>query len=519
MTIDWQTPIPLSASTVSSFPVTALPLGCRMYAQELAEAVQVPVDVPSMLMLAVGGACMANKYEIQGTPAWSEPCNLYVCTILPPANRKSAIFKAVTAPLLRAEQKLCRQMAPHIEDLKQEHRIKEAALQKAELTASRASDDERAQAIEEAKARRRDIPEVPALPRLLVDDVTQEQLAVMLSQNNGRIALMSPEGGVFNIMGGLYSKGTENLDVYLKGHVGDFIRVDRIGRPSVSIDKPALTIGLAVQPGVIKGLTNKVSLRERGLIGRFLFSMPPSPVGYRKIDPKPVNPATKAQYDDTVETLLKNEVDCGEDRIPKPRRLFLDDAAKICLKDFEQEIENKLAPGAELEYARDWGGKLCGAVLRVAAILHGFKHPQKPEGHQIDEKTMISAILVGGYLEDHALAVLDLLGADPALDDARHVLEWIKRTNIDQFTQRDAYQALKGRFKRVHELVPALAVLGERNYLKQIKPSDHSGPGRKPGPVYFVNPASLSQNSQNPQNRPNMDNFGDIGDFERPCIQ
>lgn len=499
MKIDWQPPIPLSVLAASPFPVANLPLACRLYAQELAEAYQVPVDLPAMLMLAVGGACMANKYEVQVAPDWSEPCNLYVCTVLPPANRKSAVFKAVTAPLLRAEQEQRERLAPQIDDLKQERRIKEAALLKAEQAASKAGEDEHAQVIEEAKTIRRSMPEVPALPRLLVDDISPEQLAVLLSENNGRIALMSAEGGVFDIMAGRYSNGVANLDVYLKGHSGDAIRVDRIGRAHVSVDQPALTIGLAVQPEVVKGLVNAPGFRGRGLVGRFLYSMPRSPVGYRKIDPEPVTPSIKSQYEEAIESLSKIEVECDEDSKPNPKPLFLDNAANICFRNFRQDIENALAPGGELEYASDWGGKLPGAVIRIAAILHGFKHPQEPANHLIDEATMISAILVGSYLKNHALAVLDLMGADPALDDARHVLEWIKRSSAGQFSQRDAHQALKGRFKRVHELTPALAVLEERHFIKQIKTSDHSGPGRKPSPGYFVNPACLPHNSQNPQ--------------------
>jgi hypothetical protein len=111
------------------------------------------------------------------------------------------------------------------------------------------------------------------------------------------------------------------------------------------------------------------------------------------------------------------------------------------------------------------------------------------------------------------------MGADPTLDDARHVLEWIKRNNADQFSQRDAYQALKGRFKRVQQLTPALAVLEERHFIKHIKTSDHSGPGRKPSPGYFVNPACLPQNSQNPQIQAESGHFGDYGDYERLPIQ
>jgi replicative DNA helicase len=64
---------------------------------------------------------------------------------------------------------------------------------------------------------------------------------------------MSPEGDVFDLMAGRNGNGP-NLGVYLKGHAGDTLRIDRIGRPVEYVRQPALTMGLAVQPDVLSGL-------------------------------------------------------------------------------------------------------------------------------------------------------------------------------------------------------------------------------------------------------------------------
>ena len=56
---------------------------------------------------------------------------------------------------------------------------------------------------------------------------------------------MSAEGGVFDLMAGRYSAtGMPNFEVFLKGHAGDTIIVDRVGRPAERIDHPAVTIKL-----------------------------------------------------------------------------------------------------------------------------------------------------------------------------------------------------------------------------------------------------------------------------------
>ena len=47
-----------------------------------------------------------------------------------------------------------------------------------------------------------------------------------------------------------------NFEVFLKGHAGDTIIVDRIGRSAERIDHPAITMGLTVQPEILRGLSS-----------------------------------------------------------------------------------------------------------------------------------------------------------------------------------------------------------------------------------------------------------------------
>lgn len=81
--------------------------------------------------------------------------------------------------------------------------------------------------------------------RLYVDDVTTEKLTSVLADGGGKAAIVSSEGGIFDMLSGIYSKNV-NIDVMLKGHSGDCIRVDRIGRNSESIMNPALTPNMRI---------------------------------------------------------------------------------------------------------------------------------------------------------------------------------------------------------------------------------------------------------------------------------
>jgi hypothetical protein len=101
-------------------------------------------------------------------------------------------------------------------------------------------------------------------------------------------------------------------------------------------------------------------------------------------------------------------------------------------------------------------------------------------------------VRLADYLIEHARAVFDLMGADPRVDDARWLLDWIARTNQVQFSRRDAHVAApRGRFPKATDLEPALRLLEEHGYLRRVDPEpsqDPHGRGRPASPRFLVNP-------------------------------
>jgi replicative DNA helicase len=87
------------------------------------------------------------------------------------------------------------------------------------------------------------------------------------------------------------------------------------------------------------------------------------------------------------------------------------------------------------------------------------------------------------------------MGADPRVDDARWLLDWINRTGQGQFSRRDAHQAARGRFRKAADLEPALTLLEEHGYLRRVDPEpsrDPKGRGRPASPRFLVNPLHAS---------------------------
>ena len=88
------------------------------------------------------------------------------------------------------------------------------------------------------------------------------------------------------------------------------------------------------------------------------------------------------------------------------------------------------------------------------------------------------------------------MGADPRVDDARWLLDWISRTNQVQFSRRDAHMATpRGRFRKATDLEPALTLLEEHGYLRRVDPEPSGDPhrrGRPASPRLLVNPQHSS---------------------------
>ncbi len=351
----------------------------------------------------------------------------------------------MTAPIEAWEAAEVARLQDEIATAQARYRILEEVLQKAQSAAARAQPEERPALIEEATKVARELAgmHVPVPPRLIADDISPERLATLLHDQGGRMAVMSPEGDVFDLMAGRYSKnGAPNFGVYLKGHAGDTIRVDRVGRPPEFVRRPALTMGLAIQPEVLRGLTDKPGFRGRGLLGRFLYAMPKSLLGSRDTNAPVMPQAIRAAYSERVKALLELPFATDEQGHPAPHILQLSPEARQHLQAFAVWLEPQLAEFGELGHMTDWAGKLVGAAVRIMGLLHMAEHAgeQAPWGHQIHTDTAERAIRMATYLIPHARAAYAAMGAHPVMDDACYVLAWIKRHGADGLTKREIFE-------------------------------------------------------------------------------
>lgn len=471
-TAGWEgEPTPLAARRLlPPFPVDAFPTWIADQVLAVSEFTQTPHDLAGSVAIACLSAAAGGRAIVEVRPGWREPVNLYTVVALPPGSRKSAVFATMTAPLLAAERQLVEQARPAIVHAELARKL---AHRDAERYATTAADSKNAESRAEALAMAADAAihadeqTVQALPRLVADDVTTEAAASLLAEQGGRLAVLSAEGGIFSTLAGRYSGGTPSLEVFLKGHAGDLLRVDRKGRPAEHVEHPALTLGLALQPEVLRDIARIPGFRGRGLLARILYSLPENTVGRRRIGTPAVPTPVTAAYDRHLQNLVLTLAATTE-----PTVLALSREANDRVLHLERSLEPRLAPEAELGHITDWAAKLTGATTRIAGLIHLATGARTGD---IPAATIDAAARLGHYYLVHALAVFDTMAADPLLDDAAAVLDWIIRTEQTRFTRRTAFTGLsRARFRKVADLEPVLDHLVDHGFLR---------PGPAPAPT------------------------------------
>lgn len=491
----WAEPVPLTGSArrvAPAFPLSALPSWTRAKVEAVAHDTQTPPDLAATLALACLSTAAGGRVSVLVRPeiGWREPVNLYLVAALSPGSRKSPVFSNLSAPITAAEGELVEKLLPEITTLRVDKKAAEDAATRAADQMARANlaeyEGARLEAHQAALAA--EAITVPAIPRLFVDDVTPEALASILAEQGGSLAILSAESEVFNVIAGRYS-GSPNMNVFLKGHAGDALRVDRRGRPPETIEHPALTLGICTQPAALADLAAIPGAAGRGLLARFLFTVPDVTIGTRQTDPEPANPAAHSAWARKLQALLLTLRE-----LPEPLTLTLSPGADKLRRAASEDFEAMMADGAKLAGLRDWGSKAIGAMVRIAGLLHLAEHLDDGFARPISFETLASAHGLIEYYTDHALIAFGLMSTDETTARAMAALDWIERAGPNRFTARDAYRALpRTKFPKMTDLDPALGLLEQHGHIRRIPaPPTASRGGRPPAAEYETNPYALT---------------------------
>lgn len=463
-----------------SFPIDCFPKIMRDYVEAIAEHTQTPIDMTAVSVMCVASTAIQGKFEVKGKEGYTEPTNIYAMIIAQPGERKSAVQRLATKPLYKFEKE-------ENEKRKSIINLQESKLKIIKARIGKIESSGKIEVFDKLEALQTEYEELEKSQikylKLIADNCTSEALTSLLADNNGRISIISAEGGIFDILNGQYnSKSNASIDTILKAHCGDPIRVDRKGRESENIDKPAMTILLAVQDTVLEEVMSNDIFRGKGLTARFLYCNPTSTLGARKYNTEKISPIIEEKYIELIYNLVKVPYE------ENPTILELSIEANNELENFYNWIEPQLVN--ELEFMQDWAGKLVGASLRIAGILHCMEYANITDGCLISVTTMKKAIVIAKYFLEHSKYAYTLRGTDKEIQKAKYILQKLKKQEKMTLKRSEILNICRSRnIKIVDDILKALDILSEYGYIFELEAEKREGKkGRKPDIVYELNP-------------------------------
>lgn len=465
-------PISLEPIELPTLPTSCIPVPwLRDMIEAVAAMTETPPELACLLSLAVVATATQRQYCVELSRSHTEQLSLWACAALLSGERKSPVLKIMTRPLLDFERRQSAALSGAMQEADAARQLSDEKIKFLRHKAARASGadaDALRQALQKEAA---SAPEVPCEPRYWTQDTTPEELAALLADHGGAMAILCDEAGIFDILAGRYSNGIPNLDLVLQAYSGMPVRVDRRSRVSTYLASPKLTICVTPQPSVLQGLARQPSFRGRGLLSRFYYAVPRSKVGSRELVDQPIPEAVEARYDAAITTLLDKSV-LGSDL----RRLTFARDAYAEWKDYQRHMETEMRPGGGFEHLTDWGSKCPGGAARIAGILHCAKHAHgEPADHPVDLETTTAALTLSSVFERHAVVAFGMMGADATVESAKRVWAWIHQGRHRTFSRRDVFNGLRGQFPTVEALRPALLSLEERGYIFVIAEEKRAG--------------------------------------------
>lgn len=488
----WEQPVLFGRNEAPEILPDLLPGIFGEYAAALADGLQVSPTMPTLFALSVLSLALQRKFVVSPHgDDYAEPCCIWAAILADSGERKSAVIQRLLAPALLWEAKRKEALASEITEADTLRAINQRRIERLQSDAAKEdSPVRRGELVREIAELHDQTPEAKLPPRLFTGDTTAERLQQMLMEHGGKMAVLTDEGGIFSVMAGIYTGGEAYVDVFLQAYSGSAVRVDRGSRTAI-IDRPALTFGIGIQPGLIQDMqpNAKRKFRSSGLFARFFWCYPASNIGKRDMARRGAISVEMAnRYRAAVLGLLDiqpNTNDLGEET---EHVLTLSEVARNGWIAFAQKIEDGQAEGGKLESLRDWCAKLPGGALRVAGLLHMAEHGFK-NGTEISADTMRRAVRLCALLIPHAVAVFDMVGADPGIEDAKVLWRWIERQGETEFKRNDIHRAFHNRFAKLDRLTAALDLLKGRALI--AGPYKGAASGGRPPVIYRVNPMAL----------------------------
>jgi hypothetical protein len=337
--------------------------------------------------------------------------------------------------------------------------------------------------------------EEPHERRYIVNDVTVEQLGVLLNQNPRGLLMFRDE-----LIGWLKTMERDGHQsdraFYLEAWNGKgSFDYDRIGRGKLHIKTVTLSVLGGIQPGPLSAYLRHAlsgAQGDDGLLQRLqMMVYPDFSKGWKNIDRYPDTAAKNRAYEifKSLDKLDTTEIGALQNEHSDIPYLRFDEDAQSFLDEWRADLEAELRSG-KIEHPAIEAhlSKYRSLMPSLALLFHLIEVADNPNTFSaisFDNATKAAAWC--SYLFEHAKRIFGL-GLNATARLARSIAEHIRDGDLsDTFTARDVYRKQWSGLSTAKEVIEPLNLLEDYGWLRSVTIKSQLDGGR-PTTTYILNP-------------------------------
>ena len=224
-------------------------------------------------------------------------------------------------------------------------------------------------------------------PKIIVEDVTTQKLAMLLQDHREQLFSLSSDAGdvISNLLGRNQRSNCTDESLYLKTYSCEPVDVDRLSRESISLREPCLSCLWFGQPDKLATLMSNPKLVHGGLMPRLLMFDAKAEPQSISADAPAFDPAVGAAYAQLLTELLHTLRSA-----PNPVEIIVEAEARERMVGFHNEInEGRLSDAASHD---QFAARHCENACRVALCLHAARHGAQAAAVELSLRTVEDAI-------------------------------------------------------------------------------------------------------------------------------
>lgn len=464
--IKWAEPIPLihEYEKALPYPIQCLPKLIRDAVLSYHQYGKQPLSLIGCSALAtVSLACQALA-NVARDRLLISPISLYFLLIAQSGERKSSVDHVFSSIIRQWQDDVRQKLEPQIKIAKTLHQSWFA--KKMGLLSQIRKNSPDGKTIDELEREYLGImleePQVPLLPELFFEDITQEALVTQIANGWPSASIWSDEGALVLNSHGMQTNVAKFVGLLNRLWDGKSFNTHRKTTKNISILNRRLTVSLMLQPLILQQMLSKSGgvNRQSGFMARSLMVYPESAMGERFYQEPPDSQIALSSFHQRIIECLDDSLILDKNGCRELPILSFSIQAKSTWISFFNNVESDLS--GKWSCIQDFASKAAENTARLSALLHLFSGKKG----QIELEEMESAIQIIYWHLSETRRIFFSRPKSTQHSDAIKLLDWLIEKGIFSTTPRFIQQYSSIREKQRRD--KAIQMLLDHNYLREI---------------------------------------------------